>query len=148
MRGVRAGVAAFTLLCFALPWLLVSCQGKPVYQASGLRLMLGFDYSTSGGVAHTTANPWVIAAAVFLLLVFLVALFSRAADQRSETVLSAVLFGAAAGCLVVFRPLAGVENVFLTTTYTYGYYLALAGTVAGAIVCVVAAFRGSPSSPT
>lgn len=68
---IVACAAGGKLICFFLPWILVSCQNQPVMSVSGWQLAVGSTVQTSFG-------PQIIEARPDLLLILLAAIASLA----------------------------------------------------------------------
>jgi hypothetical protein len=49
--------AGASLLCFFLPWVLVSCEGQPVASFSGFQLAFGGQINSPAGVIPLNASP-------------------------------------------------------------------------------------------
>lgn len=49
--------ASVALICFFLPWILVSCEGQPIISMSGWQLAVGGTISTSFGTRPIGSSP-------------------------------------------------------------------------------------------
>ncbi|MCS6622939.1 DUF4912 domain-containing protein [Roseibacterium beibuensis] len=85
------------LLAFVLPWLVVSCNGTPLAEASGLDLATGGVKAMNQQVSEERDPQWWAIAALVLIGLGLVLSFALKPVRRA----AAGLGGAAAGALVL-----------------------------------------------
>ncbi|WP_375396141.1 hypothetical protein [uncultured Sphingomonas sp.] len=149
---------AIALIAFLLPWLTVSCSGRPIVKASGWDLMTGrlamTDPLSDRIDVHAGATDWWLVLAVVLIVVGLVIAFRRTPAPR--TVLATSL-GAVAlvvqGTHGIDAPavarLASREDArfdaamaaLIRIDWQYGYWLTL-GALALAALCAALLLGG------
>lgn len=137
--------AAVAVLCFFLPWFLVSCQGEPMDEVSGWQLAAGVNYQDGYSTTFTRASTYHFQAAE-LFLVLLAALGCLVvvylAHQRQITVrraVSIVLGLAALSLLIVFYKIADVS----ADVADYGLQIKLRIGIWGTMLANAAAIVGA-----
>lgn len=85
------------LLAFVLPWLVVSCNGTPLAEASGLDLVSGGVKAMNEQVSEDRSPQWWAISALALIVIGLALSFVLKPVRRA----AAGLGGAAAGALVL-----------------------------------------------
>ena len=137
--------AAVAVICFFLPWFLVSCQGEPIAEVSGWQLAAGQRYQDGYSTPFTQASAYRIQA-VELFLVLLAALGCLVAVflayQHRITVRRAVSIAlglAVLSLLVVFYEIADVHSDLAD----YGLTVKLRIGILGTILANAAAILGA-----
>ena len=152
MRMPSLVLTIIALLCFALPFFVVSCQGQPVDTITGLNLVTGRD--VPGALAgapphHLPANMWAVAAFA-LGIIAAIMLAVRFGDSERVAALAAVMVCAAAICLLLIRFAArdALGHQFIVDIRVgYGYYLATILMIAAAVVSAMSAVGPRPRAP-
>jgi hypothetical protein len=152
MRMPSLVLTILALLCFALPFFVVSCQGQPVDTITGLNLVTGRD--VPGALAgapphHLPSNMWAIAAFA-LGIVGAILLAVNLGDSERAAALAAVIVCAAAICLLLIRFAArdALGHQFIVDIKVgYGYYLATLFMIAAAVVSAMSAVGPRPRAP-
>jgi len=153
MRMPSLVLTILALLCFVLPFFVVSCQGQPVDTITGLNLVTGRD--VPGALAgapphHLPPNMWAIAAFA-LGIVGAILLAVRFGDSERAAALAAVIVCAAAICLLLIRFAArdALGHQFIVGIKVgYGYYLATLFMIFAAVVSAMSAVGPRTRAPT
>src|ERR1017187_4019498 len=100
MRKPALIFTILSLLCFALPFFVVSCGGQTVNTVTGLSLITGQDVplalsSGSGGTQHVPPNAWAIAAVVLAIIALFLILLRLKDPARIGSWVAATLCAAA-----------------------------------------------------
>ncbi|NIT36783.1 MAG: hypothetical protein GTN49_09820 [candidate division Zixibacteria bacterium] len=143
-RILAPAVLGLAVICFALPFVDVSCAGTKVGTVSG------FDLVTGSSVGEEEINPnwWVVAAFVCAALGVVFTIFRR----RILSILTAVTSVVGVVCLLIFRgdvnsklaaftkeaakesDIGGAVAGMFTVDYRYGYWLVFILLLIGAAV--------------
>lgn len=141
------------LLCFALPFFVVSCEGHAVQNVTGINLVTGGDVPaslTSATPQHVPPDIWAIGAVAFGLI-GLVLVVVRLNNPSREGISTAAVLCTAAVCLILVRLSARdalTHQFVLGVRVGYGYYLALFFMLAAAVLSVLGVRQSQPRSPT
>ena len=135
------GVAA---VAFFLPFVTLSCAGRPLVTATGIQLATRHVNTTpTGGPLGARADPDT-ALSLLVLLAFACSVLGILASRRGRRAVLACAGGTGAGTLLLFSSALSAHvrqraNGLFTLEYERGFYLALFGLIAAVIVNVVAA---------
>lgn len=107
--------ASLALLCFFLPWLMVSCSGMAV-RVSGWQL-------STGNYGNGYQNQFQAYPAIFLILLFGLIGFACLNGKRSGAI-AAMVSGVAGiiGMIVVSSNLGSQTTLYVQVSYEVGYY--------------------------
>ena len=153
MRMPSLVLTILALLCFVLPFFVVSCQGQQVDTITGLNLVTGRDLPGALAGApphHLPPNMWTVAAFAFGII-GAVLLGLRFGDSERAAALASVIVCAAAICLLLVRFAArdALGHQFIVDIKVgYGYYLATIFMIAAAVVSAMNAVGPRPRAPT
>jgi hypothetical protein len=145
--------ATVALVCFFLPWILVSCGGQPVASFSGWQLAAGGNVQTGFGAQPVEGSPELflilLAALGCLALVYFV--YQRQIAIR--TVAYTAIGSAGLSLLILLAKFSGAQSraaeVGITAQLQYGFW----GTVLGNVAVIIGAVLdlmegGSQVGPT
>ena len=104
---------AVALLCFFLPWVTVSCAGRPFVSASGMRLAIGrvATHNPMSGAMETHPGSVQIAVILALLLLALALILSFSVSRRTAAK-AGIAGSAAAAALIAWEVLVHVPQRF------------------------------------
>lgn len=133
--------ALLALLCFFLPWVLVSCGGQPVAEFSGWELASGAPVQTAFGPQEMEATPLFFAVPVGALAALGLALAaSRRADMTTLDVIGPLLAGVLPLAVLLLRYMNARDEMLssgLEVSLRFGLWGVLAGLLAIAAGAVV-----------
>ncbi len=154
---IISGAAAVAVICFFLPWFLVTCQGEPIAEVSGWQLAAGVKYQDGYSTPFTQASTYRFQAAeLFLVLLAAVGclVVVYLAYQRRITVRRAVSIAlglSVLSLLVVFYEIADVHSDLADYGAAVKLRIGILGTMlanAAAIVGAVLDLRDEGGAPT
>jgi hypothetical protein len=135
------GVAA---VAFFLPFVTLSCAGRPLVTATGIQLATRHVNATpTDGPLGARADPDT-ALSLLVLVAFACSVLGILASRRGRRTVLACAGGTGAGSLLLFSSALSAHvrqraNGLFTLEYERGFYLALLGLIAAVILNVVAA---------
>jgi len=145
---ILSPAAAIALLCFFLPWLLISCEGQTVASMSGWQLMVGDELKTSFGAEtmEGDAELFLLFAAPIGVLVLAFLVYQNRMTIRSATWGSLGL--AVASLLLLYVKFSDVHTraaeAGLTVKLRYGFW----GTVIAHIAILIGALWNLVEGPS
>lgn len=143
LSGRRASIPFFFIaLCFALPFIDVSCHGRPVCSFTGYQVAFGTPIDTSGPLGQSV--PKQSEPVAELIVAFIVAMVggvlclreSRAAPIAAVVAIVLLLHTKSAVATEMLRQSGG----FLVAEGSVGYYLSLLSLAVAAVITGLALF--------
>jgi len=142
-RQISLAAFAVAAVAFFLPFVTLSCAGRPLVTATGIQLATRHVNTTPpGGLLGARADPDVDLS-LLVLAAFACSVLGVLASRRGRKAVLACAGGIGAGALLLFSSALSAHmrqraNGMFTLEYDRGFYLALFGLIVAAIVNAVA----------
>ena len=141
--GVRIAPFAIGVLCFVLPFIQISCDGKKAMQFTGVQLVTGSEMKEPMGkkTKKIPAEPFAVVA----LLALAVGIGFSASPKRTLSVFAAIAGGVAFVSMLILKARADAEitkeasGMPITIDYPVGFWLVCLGAIAGLVLSVMRA---------
>jgi len=142
----QISLAAFAIAAagFFLPFVTLSCAGRPVVTATGIQLVTRqVNAAPPSGPLEARADPDA-ALSLLVLVAFACSVLGLFASRRGRRTRPACAGGIGAAALLLFSSLLSAHvrqrgNGMFTLQYEQGFYLALLGLIAAVVANTVAA---------
>ena len=139
--GIRIAPYVIGIVCFILPFLQISCDGKKVMQFTGVQLVTGSEMKEpmSEKTRKIPAEPFAVIALVALAVG---AAFCIHAG-RSRAIVAAVAGGAAALSMIIMKTRMDAEitkqasGMPITVDYLFGFWAVCLSAIAGLILAIM-----------
>jgi hypothetical protein len=154
----QISLAAFAVAAagFFLPFVTLSCAGRPVVTATGIQLITRQVHSPSTSTPLGAPADLDMNGSLFVLVAFACSALGMVASRRGRRIVAACAGGIGAAALLLFASALSAQirqrgNGMFTLQYEQGYYLALFGLIAAVTANTVVAERqnqvdGAPPS--
>ncbi|MDD5676863.1 MAG: hypothetical protein PHW60_02595 [Kiritimatiellae bacterium] len=159
--GVRITPFALGIMCFVLPFVQISCDGKKAMQFTGVQLVTGSEMKEPMGGETKKIPPEPFA--IVTLLALAVGIGFCASPKRAMSVSAAIAGGIAVISMFVMKTRMDAEitkeasGMPITIEYPIGFWLVCLAAIAGVILAIMrikdkgtanqAADTCSPQSP-
>ena len=143
-RQISLAAFAVAAVGFFLPFVTLSCAGRPVVTATGIQLMTGKVNTTPTGEPLRARAVPDVDFSLLVLAAFACSVLGMFASRRGRRTVLACAGGIGAGALLLFSSALSAHvrqggSGLFTIEYGHGFYLALFGLIAAVVANTVAA---------
>ena len=143
-RQISLAAFAVAAVGFLLPFVTLSCAGRPVVTATGIQLMTGQVNTTPPGEPLGARAVPDVDLSLLVLAAFTCAVLGMVASRPGRRTVSACVGGVGAGALLLFSSALSAHvrqrgSGLFSLEYRHGFYLALFGLIAAVVANTVLA---------